>query len=212
MGTFSMGGMTYEQGMDADKPSNSRVVRSVAYKKQNLRKAAFQIWCDPTMQEWPKDDFRIFVGNLGNEVTDDMLANAFRKYKSFNKAKVIRVARTGKTRGYGFVSLSSPDDMLSALNEMNHAYVGNRPITVTRSKWKDRCIDSEKNRAAANLTKLVSSDDKNLRKFKKLGKSVTGGKQQYKAPTPNAPQKVFKRIAKPVSNDNYSAHNLLDNI
>lgn len=33
MGTFSMGGMTYEQGMDADKPSNSRVVRSVAYKK-----------------------------------------------------------------------------------------------------------------------------------------------------------------------------------
>lgn len=35
------------------------------------------------------DDFRLFCGDLGNDVTDEVLANAFRhKYPSFAKAKV----------------------------------------------------------------------------------------------------------------------------
>jgi len=40
------------------------------------------------MEDWPDNDYRIFVGNLGNEVTDEMLALAFRKYSSFSRAKV----------------------------------------------------------------------------------------------------------------------------
>ena len=51
-----------------------------------LRKAAGKIWRDPTLDDWPKDDYRLFCGDLGNEVTDDLLANAFRKYSSFQKA------------------------------------------------------------------------------------------------------------------------------
>jgi len=43
------------------------------------------------MEDWPENDFRIFVGNLGNEVSDEMLALAFRKYSSFNRAKVTRI-------------------------------------------------------------------------------------------------------------------------
>lgn len=44
---------------------------------------------------------RVFCGDLGNEVTDEVLASAFRKYKSFDKARVVRDKRTGKTKGYG---------------------------------------------------------------------------------------------------------------
>lgn len=40
------------------------------------------------MDDWPENDFRIFVGNLGNEVSDEMLSLAFRRYPSFNRAKV----------------------------------------------------------------------------------------------------------------------------
>lgn len=37
----------------------------------------------------PTDDFRLFCGDLGNDVTDEVLANAFRHmYPSFAKAKV----------------------------------------------------------------------------------------------------------------------------
>lgn len=35
------------------------------------------------------DDFRIFCGDLGNEVNDDILARAFSRYPSFLKAKVL---------------------------------------------------------------------------------------------------------------------------
>lgn len=33
-----------------------------------LREAAGKRWVDTTLLEWPENDFRIFVGNLGNEV------------------------------------------------------------------------------------------------------------------------------------------------
>merc|ERR1719221_1075343 len=135
-----------------------------------LRKASGKIWRDPTLDDWPKDDYRLFCGDLGNEVTDDLLANAFRKYSSFQKAKVIRDKRTGKTKGYGFVSFSAPEDMVAALRDVNGRYVGNRPVRLKKSNWKDKSIDSEKN-LNSGLRKLqycVPQDSKKLQKFKKL--------------------------------------------
>lgn len=145
-------------------------------KKVHLRKGAGRIWSDPTLDEWPENDFRVFCGDLGNEVTDEVLANAFRKYKSFEKARVVRDKRTGKTKGYGFASFSDPNDMLKALKEMNFKYVGNRPIRVLRSKWKDREIDSERNKKFQEITVVQPANSKTLRKFKKLGVAINGGK------------------------------------
>lgn len=65
------------------------------------------------------DDFRLFCGDLGNEVTDDTLARAFNKYPSFQKAKVIRDKRSNKTKGFGFVSFKDPNDFTRAMREMN---------------------------------------------------------------------------------------------
>eukprot|EP00058_Branchiostoma_floridae_P028344 XP_002613835.1 hypothetical protein BRAFLDRAFT_119898 [Branchiostoma floridae] len=98
-------------------------------------------WEDSSLQEWETDDFRIFCGDLGNEVNDDVLARAFNKYPSFLKAKVIRDKRTNKTKGYGFVSFKDPNDFVKAMREMNGKYVGNRPIKLRKSTWKDRSID-----------------------------------------------------------------------
>ena len=68
------------------------------------------------------DDFRIFAGDLGNEVTEDSLARAFNKYPSFLKCKIIRDKRTNKTRGYGFISFRDPNDFVRAIREMNGKY------------------------------------------------------------------------------------------
>lgn len=56
-----------------------------------LREAAGKRWRDLTLEEWPENDYRIFVGDLGNDCNDDVLGKAFQKYPSFAKAKV----RTG---------------------------------------------------------------------------------------------------------------------
>ncbi|KAK3740566.1 hypothetical protein QZH41_014961, partial [Actinostola sp. cb2023] len=87
------------------------------------------------------DDFRIFCGDLGNEVTDESLTRAFTKYPSFLKAKIVREKKSSKSKGYGFVSFKDPNDFVKAMREMNGKYIGNRPIKLRKSTWKDRNID-----------------------------------------------------------------------
>jgi len=105
------------------------------------RSVAGKSWVDNTLADWPEDDFRIFVGDLGNETNDDVLAHAFSKYPSFQKAKVIRNKQSQKSMGYGFVSFKDPWDMTKALREMVGKYIGNRPVKVRKSTWKERAGD-----------------------------------------------------------------------
>ncbi|VFQ62884.1 unnamed protein product [Cuscuta campestris] len=123
--------------------ASSDIDHKVESKKKALpRKAAGQSWEDPTLADWPENDYRLFCGDLGNEVNDDVLSKAFSRFPSFNMARVVRDKRTGKTKGFGFVSFSNPLDLAAALKEMNGKYVGNRPIKLRKSKWQDR-IDVE---------------------------------------------------------------------
>jgi RNA recognition motif-containing protein len=66
----------------------------------------------------------LFCGDLGNDVTDEVLTRAFSKYASFLKAKVVRDKRTNKTKGFGFVSFKDPQDFIRATKEMNGKFNG----------------------------------------------------------------------------------------
>merc|ERR1719159_2332465 len=169
--TLKTNQMTAAQAAAVGAVMSSRSVNSKAQTPGTvLRKASGKIWRDPTLDDWPKEDYRLFCGDLGNEVTDDLLANAFRKYSSFQKAKVIRDKRPGKTKGYGFVSFSAPEDMVAALRDVNGRYVGNRPVRLKKSNWKEKAIDSEKsmNSGLRQLKYCIQQDSKTLQKFKKI--------------------------------------------
>ncbi|PIA36381.1 hypothetical protein AQUCO_03400342v1, partial [Aquilegia coerulea] len=111
-------------------------------KKVVYRKAAGQAWADPTLAEWPQDDYRLFCGNLGSLATDTGLSDYFSTFPSFNMARVVRDKRTGKTKGYGFVSFSNASDCAAALKVVNGKPVCGRPVTLRKSTWKER-IDHE---------------------------------------------------------------------
>ncbi|XP_062233875.1 uncharacterized protein LOC133931057 [Phragmites australis] len=119
-------------------PSTARPSDPSTTKKSVPRRAAGQSWEDPTLADWPENDYRLFCGDLGNEVNDDVLSKAFSRFPSFNMARVVRDKRTGKAKGYGFVSFSNPTDLAAAIKEMNGKYVGNRPIKLRKSNWKER--------------------------------------------------------------------------
>lgn len=112
--------------------------------KRNLRMAGGEVWEDPTLADWPDNDFRLFCGDLGNEVTDELLAHAFSRYPSFQRARVVRDKYSHKTRGYGFISFGDPFDCAKAMREMNGRYIGNRPVKIHKSKWQDRNLDVAK--------------------------------------------------------------------
>ncbi|KAG2646647.1 hypothetical protein PVAP13_2KG525000 [Panicum virgatum] len=147
--------------LDPAASASARPADPSASKKPIPRRAAGQSWEDPTLTDWPENDYRLFCGDLGNEVNDDVLSKAFSRFPSFNMAttssypkklireflydnqgkkrySVVRDKRTGKTKGYGFVSFSNPTDLAAAIKEMNGKYVGNRPIKLRKSNWKER--------------------------------------------------------------------------
>jgi hypothetical protein len=83
-----------------------------------LRKGGGKVWEDQTLLEWNPCRsfllcatkptykislawFRLFVGDLSNDVSDDVLANAFNKYTSFQKARVIRDRLSQKVSSCG---------------------------------------------------------------------------------------------------------------
>lgn len=133
-----------------------------------LKKGAGEVWEDQTLMEWDPSHFRLFIGDLGNDVNEDDLVKAFgpdKGWKSFVKAKVVRDKVTNKTRGYGFVAYSDPEDYIKvrfrqmsatarsrdgphrlilsssahvrqAWKAMNGKYVGSRPITISKATTK----------------------------------------------------------------------------
>lgn len=128
-----------QRGYDYDKQQHlvKMGVDPKKKKKHVRQKADGSVWEDPSLAEWPENDYRLFAGDLGNEVTDDLLARAFSKYPSFQKAKVVKDKFTGKGKGFGFVSFMDPFDAAKAMREMTGKYIGNRPIKLTKSSWKE---------------------------------------------------------------------------
>jgi RNA recognition motif-containing protein len=103
-----------------------------------VRTAAGKTWVDPTLADWPDDDFRLFVGNADPAVSDEQLYEHFRsRFASTRRARIVR-DQHGKSRGYGFVSLSDALECAQALRTMDQTWLGGRPVRVKRSHWKDR--------------------------------------------------------------------------
>ena len=87
-----------------------------------LRKGAGEVYEDATLMEWDPSHYRLFIGDLGNDVNEETLIKAFgpeKGWNSFIKSKVVRDKVTNKTRGYGFVSYSDPEDFMKAWKAMN---------------------------------------------------------------------------------------------
>lgn len=115
-------------------PSNTHTPSLAGNEKTVVRSGGGKEWTDSTLLEWDPAHFRIFVGNLAGEVTDESLLKAFAKYTSVQKARVIRDKRTTKSKGYGFVSFSDGDDYFQAARDMQGKYIGSHPVLIKRAQ------------------------------------------------------------------------------
>ncbi|KAH8775620.1 hypothetical protein F5883DRAFT_261877 [Diaporthe sp. PMI_573] len=106
--------------------------------KTVYREGGGKKWADESLLEWDPNHLRIFVGNLAGETTDDSLLKAFARWQSVQKAKVVRDKRTNKSKGFGFVSFSDPDDFFQAAKEMNGKYIQSHPVVVRKSTTEIR--------------------------------------------------------------------------
>ncbi|KAH8369205.1 hypothetical protein KR009_004315 [Drosophila setifemur] len=134
-----------EEAIKAARASSALQSFQVTERKKKDRKtvriAGGSVWEDSSLADWPDDDFRIFCGDLGNDVNDEVLTRTFNKFPSFQRARVVRDKRTGKSKGFGFVSFREPADFIRAMKEMDGRYVGSRPIKLRKSTWRQRSLD-----------------------------------------------------------------------
>lgn len=120
-------------------------------KKTVYRKGGGKTWQDDSLLEWDPAHFRLFVGNLAGETTDDSLLKAFSRWPSVQKARVIRDKRTSKSKGYGFVSMSDSDQFFQAAREMHGKYIQSHPVTVKRANTEIKAANvKDKNKKFKN--------------------------------------------------------------
>ncbi|KAG9247934.1 hypothetical protein BJ878DRAFT_490584 [Calycina marina] len=135
-------------------------------------------WTDSTLLEWDPAHFRLFVGNLAGEVTDESLHKAFARWPSLQKARVIRDKRTTKSKAYGFVSFSDGDDYFQAAREMQGKYIGSHPVLVRRSTTEIKAVTPRDNRNGKNKNKSKgggNNKDKTGAGVQKLGSKTKNG-------------------------------------
>jgi nucleolysin TIA-1/TIAR len=108
--------------------------------------------------------YNIFVGDLSPEVTDATLFACFSVYQSCSDARVMWDQKTGRSRGFGFVSFRSQQDAQSAINDLTGKWLGSRQI---RCNWATKGAGgmeekqtSSDNKSVVELTNGSSEDGK----------------------------------------------------
>ncbi|KAJ2900518.1 hypothetical protein MKZ38_002423 [Zalerion maritima] len=134
-------------------PNTAAPVDPNEKKKTAVREGGGKKWNDDTLIEWDPSHFRLFVGNLAGETTDESLLKAFARWSSVSKARVIRDKRTTKSKGFGFVSFSDADDFFQAAKEMNGKYIQSHPVIVKRSTTEIKTTNAKNNKGHNNKYK-----------------------------------------------------------
>lgn len=77
---------------------------------------------------------RIYVGGLPYQSTEQDLIQLFEQIGQVTFATVITDRETGRSKGFGFVEMSSDDEARAAIEQLNGSTLGNRTITVNEAR------------------------------------------------------------------------------
>ena len=77
---------------------------------------------------------KLYVGSLSYNTTDDSLKSAFEQVGAVTSASVVMDRMTGRSRGFGFVEMSSDDDAEKAIATWNGKELDGRRITVNEAR------------------------------------------------------------------------------
>jgi len=78
----------------------------------------------------------IYVGNLGFDVDESVLREAFEQFGQIAEVRLIMDKYTGKTKGFGFIEMPEKEEAQKAIAEMNEKDFEGRIIKVSEAKPK----------------------------------------------------------------------------
>ncbi len=80
---------------------------------------------------------KLYVGNLGYDVTSADLQTLFAAHGNVQSAQVIEDRESGRSKGFGFVEMSSDDEANKAISALNGQEHSGRALTVNEAKPRE---------------------------------------------------------------------------
>ena len=80
---------------------------------------------------------KLFVGNLSFNTTENDLHDAFAAHGTVVEANLMMDRMSGRPRGFGFVTMSSPEEAQKAIDALNGADLDGRNLTVNIARPKE---------------------------------------------------------------------------
>lgn len=80
---------------------------------------------------------KLYVGNLAYSVRDQDLNDAFSQFGAVSSAKVMMDRETGRSKGFGFVEMSSDAEAQAAINGLNGQPVAGRAVVVNEARPRE---------------------------------------------------------------------------
>ena len=80
---------------------------------------------------------KLFVGNLSFETTENDLQDAFAAHGTVTETNLMMDRVSGRPRGFGFVTMSSPEEAQKAIEALNGAQLDGRALTVNIAKPRE---------------------------------------------------------------------------
>ena len=79
---------------------------------------------------------KLYVGNLSFRTTSDELRDLFSQAGEVESASIIEDRETGRSRGFAFVEMATPEAAAAAIEQLNGKEVGGRNLTVNEARPK----------------------------------------------------------------------------
>jgi RNA recognition motif-containing protein len=80
---------------------------------------------------------KLFVGNLSFKITENDLQDAFAAHGTVVEANLMMDRMSGRPRGFGFVTMGSPEEAEKAIQAMNGKELDGRALTVNIARPRE---------------------------------------------------------------------------
>jgi RNA recognition motif-containing protein len=80
---------------------------------------------------------KLFVGNLSFDTTENDLNDAFAAFGTVTETNLMMDRTTNRPRGFGFVTMSTPEEAQKAIDGLNGKQVGGRALTVNVARPRE---------------------------------------------------------------------------
>ncbi|MBT0612943.1 RNA recognition motif domain-containing protein [Campylobacter hyointestinalis] len=79
----------------------------------------------------------IYVGNLSYRMSEAELREAFSEFGKVTRAKIVKDKETNRSKGFGFVEMSTDAEAKKAIEAMNGKDIGGRALRVNEARPRD---------------------------------------------------------------------------